>query len=59
MGKKALFFDIDGTIWDFHNRICESTVEAMKKLHDNGHLTFICSGRSPIDCISEFFTIVI
>ena len=46
MGKKALFFDIDGTIWDFHNRICESTVEAMKKLHDNGHLTFICSGRS-------------
>lgn len=46
MEKKAVFFDIDGTIWDINNNICESTVEAIKELRKNGHLTFLCSGRS-------------
>lgn len=46
MERKAAFFDIDGTIWDVHNNICNSTIEAIKKLKENGVLTFICSGRS-------------
>ena len=43
---KALFFDIDGTIWDRHNHFPESTVEAIRKARQNGHKAFICSGRT-------------
>lgn len=44
--KKAVFFDIDGTIWDQHMQIPESTVKAIRKLRENGHYAFLCSGRS-------------
>lgn len=44
--KKAVFFDIDGTLWDRHMKIPGSTVEAVKRLRENGHYAFICSGRS-------------
>lgn len=44
----AIFFDIDGTLWDRENVIPESTKIAMEELHKNGHLTFMCSGRSRI-----------
>lgn len=43
--KKTVFFDIDGTIWDAKNEIPESTVTAIRKLRDNGHLVFLNSGR--------------
>lgn len=44
--KKAVFFDIDGTLWDFRNQIPRSTVTAIQALRKNGHYAFICSGRS-------------
>lgn len=44
--KKAIFFDIDGTLWDHHMKIPESTVEAIHRLRENGNYAFICSGRS-------------
>ena len=44
--KKALFFDIDGTLVNFHGQMPESAVRALKKAHENGHLLVICSGRS-------------
>lgn len=43
--KKAVFFDIDGTLWDRNNHIPESTIEAIRTLRKNGHLAFLCSGR--------------
>lgn len=43
---KAVFFDIDGTLWDNHAVIPESTKKAIKKLRENGHLSFLCSGRT-------------
>ncbi len=44
--RKAVFFDIDGTLWDFHNQIPESTVKAIRALRKNGNYAFICSGRT-------------
>ena len=44
--RKAVFFDIDGTLWNGRCEILPSTVEAIRKLRENGHLAFICSGRS-------------
>lgn len=46
MGKKAVFFDIDGTLWGFDNKIPESAKKAVHELRRNGHLAFLCSGRS-------------
>ena len=43
---KALFFDIDGTIWDRHNNIPESARKAIAQARENGHKAFICSGRT-------------
>lgn len=43
---KAVFFDIDGTLWDRHNVVPESTKTAIKLLNENGHMAFICSGRT-------------
>lgn len=44
--KNAVFFDIDGTLWDKHMKIPQSTVSAIRKLRENGNYAFICSGRS-------------
>lgn len=44
--KKAVFFDIDGTLWNYAKYIPESTKEAIKLLRANGHYAFICSGRA-------------
>lgn len=46
MRKKVLFFDIDNTILTRSNEIPESTFRAFEKLHENGHLLFINTGRS-------------
>lgn len=44
--KKAVFFDIDGTLWNEQMQIPESTIEAVAALRATGCYTFICSGRS-------------
>lgn len=46
MSKKAVFFDIDGTLYDFRTGVIESTKKAIKKVRENGHLAIICTGRS-------------
>lgn len=44
--SKWIFFDIDGTLWDDKMQIPESTKEAIRRLKENGHKTFLCSGRA-------------
>ena len=44
--KIVVFFDIDGTLWNWHNEIPESTIRAIRSLRQNGHRAFLCSGRS-------------
>ena len=44
--SKYVFFDIDGTLWDENMVVPESTKVAIKKLQENGHKAFICTGRA-------------
>ena len=44
--QKIVFFDIDGTIWDWDTNIPESAITAIRQLRANGHKAFLCSGRS-------------
>ncbi|MBE5881477.1 MAG: Cof-type HAD-IIB family hydrolase [Lachnospiraceae bacterium] len=46
--RKAVFFDIDGTLFEQGKEVPESAVRAIHKLRENGHLAFVCSGRSRI-----------
>jgi hypothetical protein len=46
--RKAVFFDIDGTLFLRGSGVPESAVRAIHKLRENGHLAFVCSGRSRI-----------
>lgn len=44
--KMIIFFDIDDTLFAPKIGIPQSAVEAINKLRENGHMTFICTGRS-------------
>ncbi|MCR4618202.1 MAG: HAD-IIB family hydrolase [Lachnospiraceae bacterium] len=50
---KAVFFDIDGTLWDGKLRIPESTKIGIKKLREAGHLAFINSGRARSNILDD------
>jgi Cof subfamily protein (haloacid dehalogenase superfamily) len=45
MERKAVFFDIDGTLLDYRHGIPESTKKAIEQLQERGHLAFINTGR--------------
>jgi len=42
----VLFFDIDGTLWNYKNEIPESTIKGIRKARSNGHKCFINTGRA-------------
>lgn len=46
MRKYAVFFDADGTIFDMRKGVPSNTADAIKKLVDNGHHAWLCTGRS-------------
>ena len=46
MRKKAVFFDIDGTLYSHELGVPESAVQGIKELKNNGHLAFISTGRT-------------
>ena len=49
MTRKALFFDIDGTLLtDGTKMLPKSEEEAVKKAREAGHMVFINTGRSRI-----------
>ncbi len=47
MSRKALFFDIDGTLLsEITGEVPESAIQALKEAREAGHLTFINTGRT-------------
>ena len=47
MDKKALFYDIDGTLLsDVTGEVPASAMEALRAAQEKGHLTFINTGRT-------------
>lgn len=55
--RKIVFLDVDGTLVDYHNRIPESAVIAIRKARENGHKVFVCTGRSRAEMQSELWEI--
>ncbi|WP_162011917.1 HAD family hydrolase [Streptococcus sp. S784/96/1] len=54
---KIIFLDVDGTLVDYHNRIPESAVIAIRKARENGHLVYACTGRSRAEMQPEIWEI--
>lgn len=54
---KVIFLDVDGTLVDYHNRIPVSAVKAIRKARENGHLVYVCTGRSRAEMQEEIWDI--
>ena len=48
---------MDGTLVDYHNRIPDSAVVAIRKARENGHLVYVCTGRSRAEMQPELWEI--
>ena len=55
--SKIIFLDVDGTLVDYHNRVPESAVKAIRKARENGHYVFVCTGRSRAEMQPELWEI--
>ena len=42
---KAIFIDIDGTLRDSDRNLSERTIDAVKRVTNEGILVILCSGR--------------
>lgn len=55
--RKVIFLDVDGTLVDYHNRILESAVVAIRQARENGHLVYVSTGRSRAEMQPELWDI--
>lgn len=55
--SKIIFLDVDGTLVDYHNRIPQSAIEAIQQARQNGHLVYVCTGRSRAEMQPELWDI--
>lgn len=46
MSKKIIFIDVDGTLVSYENILPESAKEAIRLARNNGHIVYLCTGRS-------------
>lgn len=53
--KVIIFFDIDGTLCEYEKVPSLKIREAFEKLHENGHVAFLCTGRSNRDIPEEIY----
>lgn len=57
MTRKAVFLDCDGTLIDDYGQVPDSAVRAIQKARQNGHLVFLCTGRSMVEVTQNVFDI--
>lgn len=60
MERKIIFFDVDGTLVDVRparEYIPESTIKAVQEARKNGHLCFLCTGRSKAEIYSHILEV--
>ncbi|HEM3549511.1 HAD family hydrolase [Streptococcus suis] len=55
--RKIIFLDVDGTLVDYHNRIPELAIRAIRQARENGHLVYVCTGRSRAEMQPELWEI--
>ena len=55
--SKLIFLDVDGTLVDYHNRIPESAIKAIRQARKKGHLVYVCTGRSKAEMQPELWKI--
>lgn len=51
--EQYVFFDIDGTIYDYDNGVSPSAKEAVRRLRENGHHPVLCTGRTRVMIFDE------
>lgn len=49
MNKGIVFFDIDGTLCRYAQRVDEAIKQSFRRFHEKGNVAFLCTGRSPVD----------
>ena len=54
---KIIFLDVDGTIVDYDNHIPDSARQAIRKARENGHLVYVCTGRSKAEVPDDIWNI--
>lgn len=54
---KYVFFDIDGTIRGKSREITKRNKEAIRKLRENGHKAFLCTGRAPVSITQDILDV--
>lgn len=47
--QRIVFIDVDGTILEHGSVIAPSTISAIRQARRNGHLVYLCTGRSAAD----------
>lgn len=60
MERNIIFFDVDGTLVDVRparEYIPESTIRAIQQARQNGHLCFLCTGRSKAEIYSHILEV--
>lgn len=55
--NNIIFIDVDGTLVNYENQIPASAIEAIRQARANGHLVFICTGRSRAEVYPEIWDI--
>lgn len=57
MDNKLIFIDVDGTLCDLAGEVPKSAKEAIKLARNNGHLVYICTGRSKPEITEDILSI--
>jgi len=57
MDRKAVFVDVDGTLVNDRGLVPDSARVAVQRARANGHLVFLCTGRSPSQLWDEIIDV--